>query len=137
MTFGRRLVGSPSAPAGNASPLPPHETALLSVVGTPKALPTEEQLIPIVRSRIPPEEVRTLTRGQLAGKILEIVRELEPKDANEIDPFAERQLVTALIEDSLATAQPAPVLPLFSNVSETNFGPTDVPQLSRVEAAKD
>jgi pilus assembly protein CpaF len=137
LTFGRRLIGSPSAPAGNAPPLPPHDTGFLSVVSTSKVLPSKEELIPIVRSRIPAEEVRTLTRGQLAGKILEIVRELEPKDASEVDPLTERQLVTALIEDSLATAQPAPVLPLFSNVSETNFGPTDVPQLSRVETAKD
>jgi len=137
MTFGRRIIESQIAPAGNASPLPPHETAFLSVVSTRKVLPSKEELIPIVRSRIPVEEVRTLTRGQLAGKILEIVREREPKDANAVDPLAERQLVTALIEDSLATAQPAPVTPLFANVSETNFGPTDAPQLSRVEAAKD
>jgi pilus assembly protein CpaF len=137
MSFGRRRIESPFTPAGDASRLPPHDTAFLSMVSAPQALPSKEELVPIVRSRIPGEEVRTLTRGQLAGKILEIIREWTPREEGEPDPLAERQLVTALIEDSLAAAQPAPVLPLFPNVPEMKDAAADLPQLGRVEAAKD
>jgi pilus assembly protein CpaF len=93
--------------------------------------------VPIVRSRIPAEEVRTLTRGQLAGRILEIVREWTPESGGEADQLAERQLVTALIEDCLAAATPAPVTPLFPNVPEMGDKADDAPQLSRVDVAKD
>jgi pilus assembly protein CpaF len=137
MSFGRRSLETPILQSSDASRLPPHETPFLSVVGTPKTLPTKEELVPIVRSRIPGDEVRTLTRGQLAGRILEIVREWASKTEGETDPLAERQLVTALIEDSLAAAQPAPVTPLFPDVPEMKDKADDAPQPSRVEAAKD
>jgi len=135
MSFGRRSIETPLTPPGGAR-LPPHETPFLSVVGAAKALPSKEELVPIVRSRLPSEEVRTLTRGQLAGRILEIVREWTPQADGEVDPLSERQLVTALIEDSLAAAQPAPVTPLFSNMPEMDKV-ADAHQLSRVELAKD
>jgi pilus assembly protein CpaF len=137
MSFGRRRIESLPILAGNDTPLPPHETAFLSKVSAQVAVPNKDELVPIVRGRITSEEVRTLTRGQLAGRILEIVREWMTKDGRELDPLAERQLVTSLIDDSLAAAQPAPVLSLFPNVTETNFAPSDAPQPSRVEAAKD
>jgi pilus assembly protein CpaF len=137
MTFGRRRIESPLVPAGDAPRVPLHEAALLSVPADLRALPKKEELIPIVRSRIPAEEVRSLTRGHLAGKILAIVREWTPPDIIQDDPLIERQLVTDLIEDSLAAAKPATIAPLFPNMSEMNFGPSDVPQLNRVEAAKD
>jgi len=142
MSFGRRSIETPFSPPGSDARLPPHETPFLSFVGAPQALlakgalPSREELVPIVRSRIPGEEVRTLTRGQLAGRILEIVREWTPQAEGEVDPLSERQLVTALIEDSLAAAQPAPVTPLFSNMPEMDKV-ADAHQLSRVELAKD
>src|SRR5580692_3521535 len=104
MSFGRRSIDPPLSPPGGDARLPPHEMSFLSVVGTPQALlakgalPSKEELVPIVRSRLPSEEVRTLTRGQLAGRILEIVREASTKNLSEIDPLGERQLVTDLIE---------------------------------------
>jgi pilus assembly protein CpaF len=137
MSFGRRSLENPIFQPGDASRLPPHEIPFLSVVGTPKPLPTKEELVPIVRSRIPGDEVRSLTRGQLAGRILEIVREWSSKIEGEVDSLDERRLVTALIEDSLAAAQPAPVTPLFPNVPEMDSKADEAPQLSRVEAAKD
>jgi pilus assembly protein CpaF len=137
MTFGRRSLETSFLPPNGAAHLPPHETGLLSVVGAPRVLPTKEALVPIVRSRIPEAEVRTLTRGQLAARILEIVRERTGGADGEADPLAERQLVTALIEDSLAAAQPAPVTPLFPNVPDATEKSADAPQLSRVEMAKD
>jgi pilus assembly protein CpaF len=137
MTFGRRSLETAFLPPNGAAHLPPHETGLLSVVGAPRALPTKEVLAPIVRSRIPEAEVRTLTRGQLAARILEIVRERTGGADGEADPLAERQLVTVLIEDSLAAAQPAPVTPLFPNIPDAAEKSPDAPQLSRVETAKD
>jgi pilus assembly protein CpaF len=137
MSFGRRSLDAPILQPSGASGVPPHETPFLSVVGALRVFPGKEELAPIVRSRIPGEEVRTLTRGQLAGRILEIVREWTPKAEGDVDPLVERQLVTALIEDSLAAAQPAPVTPLFPNVPEMTDKADDAPQLSRVEAAKD
>src|ERR1700761_2923232 len=126
MSFGRRSLET-QIQSSDASRLPPHETPFLSVVGTSKTMPTKEELVPVVRSAIPVDEVRTLTRGQLAGRILEIVREWASKTEGETDPLAERQLVTALIEDSLAAAQPAPVTPLFANVPEMTDKPGDAP----------
>ena len=63
MSFGRRRIESPYMPDGKAFPLPPHETAFLSVVSASVPPPNKEELIPIIRHRIPAEEVRTLTRG--------------------------------------------------------------------------
>jgi pilus assembly protein CpaF len=130
MGFGRRSIESNPPLRRAAADVPPHETPLLSVVGTPRVLPSKEELAPIVRSRVPDEEVRTLTRGQLAGKIIEIVRERTPPGTGEVDPLAERRLVTALIEDSLAAAQPVPNMPEMDVVA-------DAPELSRVEAAQE
>jgi pilus assembly protein CpaF len=134
MSFGRRNL--PTSKSIDATRLPPHETALLSVVGKPKVLPSKEELVPIVRSRIPGDEIRTLTRGQLAGRILEIVREWASRTEGETDPLAERQLVTALIDDSVAAVQPAPVTPLFPSEPEVSNKGGDAPQPSRVEMAK-
>ena len=143
MTFGRRRIEP--LPVNPSSAAPAHEVAFLSVVSSgPVAggergrsgFPTKEQLIPVVRERIPPEDVRTLTRGQLAAKIQAIVRERAP-DAVDADPLGERQLVTDLIEDSLSAAEPVEVLPLFPDMPEVGSGNTDAPSLSRVESAKD
>lgn len=98
-------------------------------------MPSVEQLAPTVRARVPNDEVRRLTRGQLAGKIQAIVREYMPEEGFTADPLAERKLVTALIEDSLAAAKPAEVLPLFPVAQEA--GRAAAAPHSRVEAAKD
>jgi hypothetical protein len=53
MSFGRRSIENPFSQPGDAARLPAHETPFLSVVGPGKALPVKEELVPIVRSRIP------------------------------------------------------------------------------------
>ncbi|MDB5394238.1 MAG: putative type secretion system protein [Rhodospirillales bacterium] len=139
MTFGRRRVDPlPQKRMSEAFAVPTQEIVGLSLVGGDgllQGMPSQETLIPIVRDRIPNEEVRTLTRGQLAGRILAIVREWAPTDGFEADPMAERQLVTALIEERLAAAKPAEVLPLFPAIPETSA--SQAQPLNRVEAAKD
>jgi pilus assembly protein CpaF len=70
MSFGRRQYRQsacfcPATPACRRT----RPRSCRSLVRT-AALPSKEELIPIVRSRVPAEEVRTLTRGQLAGRIL-------------------------------------------------------------------
>jgi pilus assembly protein CpaF len=138
MTFGRRRIEPlPHQRMGEVFAVPAHEIAGRSMVPGAgiQGAPTKDMLIPIVRGRIPVDEVRQLTRGQLAGKILAIVREHTAPDATEADPLIERNLVTALIEDSLAAAKPAEVLPLFPAIADV--AASEVLPLSRVEAAKD
>jgi pilus assembly protein CpaF len=132
MTFGRRRAEPPRQRMGEVLALPAHEIAVLSEVADAPSLPAKETLIPIIRDRIPIEEVRMLTRGQLAGKILTVVREQTPEDVA-VDPLAERQLVTALIEDRLAAAKPVEVLPMF--VAGEDGEPIHSP--NRIEAAKE
>jgi pilus assembly protein CpaF len=138
MIFGRRRVEpSPHQPMSEVFAVPAHEIAGLSVVAAASEMPTKDSLIPIVSERIPVEEVRTLTRGQLAGRILAIVRENTPANGPEMDPLVERKLVTVLIEDRLAAAKPPEVTPLFPGVTEmSGDGFADLPP-SRVEAVKD
>jgi pilus assembly protein CpaF len=138
MTFGRRRIEPlPHQRMGEVFAVPAHEIAGQSMVPGAGILgaPTKDMLIPIVRGRIPVDEVRQLTRGQLAGKILAIVREYTAPDATEADPLIERNLVTALIEDSLAAAKPAEVKPLFPAIADVTA--SEILPLSRVEAAKD
>jgi hypothetical protein len=127
VTFGRRRIDAvppqgttPERTAdpkiGGAFAVPVHEVSGLSVVGGAdivRAVPTKESLKPVVAARIPIEEVRTLTRGQLAGRILEIVREWSPSETVNADPLIERNLVTALIEERLAAAKPPEPSPLL------------------------
>jgi pilus assembly protein CpaF len=138
MTFGRRRIEPlPHQRMGEVFAVPAHEIAGQSMVPGAGILgaPTKDMLIPIIRARIPVDEVRQLTRGQLAGKILAIVREHTAPDATEADPLIERNLVTALIEDSLAAAKPAEVKPLFPSIADVTA--SEILPLSRVEAAKD
>ena len=139
MTFGRRRVDPmPHHRMGEVFAVPAHEIAGQTMVAGPDAMlgvPTKEMLVPLVRARIPVEMVRTLTRGQLAGKILAIIRECAEPGAFDADPLVERNLVTVLIEDSLAAAKPAEVLPLFPAIPE--IAATEALPLNRVEAAKE
>ena len=139
MTFGRRKVDSPIHHPNHGAGRPAHEVSFLSVVtggaGALRRLPTPEQVIPLIRSRISVEDVRALTRGELAGKILEIVRERTPHDGVEIDPLEERQLVTTLIEESLAAARSDSAPPLFPDMPETDER-SGAPAPSNMEVAK-
>jgi len=93
-----------------------------------------DRLNDIVRQRIPDAEVRELRRGELAGKILAIVREQTQEAGVTLDPVYERNLVTFLIEAALAAAKPAAVVPLFPIADEK---PNAAPEPNRIEAAKD
>ncbi|HTJ63820.1 MAG TPA: CpaF family protein [Alphaproteobacteria bacterium] len=145
MTFGRRNLGQipplGASPRGAAAPPGGDVSSPPQAGGSPPIANEEadvivgrERLNAIVRQRIPNGEVRELRRGELAGKILAIVREQTQEAGITLDPVYERNLVTFLIEAALATAKPAPVVPLFAVADDA---PTATPAPNRIEAAKD
>ena len=97
MTFGRRTGGTP-----------PNIISLATVRGNSTAKPDKPDaapLSPTIRARILIDEVKALTRGELAGKILTIVRAHSFQHGFASESVEERDLVTVLIEEALAAAK--------------------------------
>jgi len=109
MSFGRRSADGtptlrlvePDADAHTASQDAAGET-------TPGALPpwfeeAKSALIALVHEQIPAQDVRSITRGTLAGRVREVVQPwLARKEP--VDPLHERNVVTFLINKLLASA---------------------------------
>ena len=76
-----------------------------------------------------------LTRGELAGKILAIVRECTQEDGFEHGSLEERQLVTALINEALANAKASPPQAI-PTANHPTAAPAHTPR-SRIESAKE
>jgi pilus assembly protein CpaF len=147
MSFGRRdreapplrLVVSSDLEPGDSKPKSP--TAVLPAVTAYahqpglKELEAKSKLIPIVRERLPTSDVRLLTRGELADKILGIARECTTPDELARDSLEEWHLVTTLINESLAAVSAAAALEMV--VQPHDVGPIQTPQRSRVDIAKD
>ncbi len=129
MSFGRRSLGA----AGSKSP--PADNQLSTSKEDADAVLSRERLLAIVRQRISDAEIRELRRGELAGKILTIVREQTQEPGVSLEPIYERDLVTALIKDALAAAKSAPVVSLFPETEEKPAPLTAA--ANRVESAKD
>jgi pilus assembly protein CpaF len=140
VTFGRRNLGQ--VPSSGTSPRGGAGGTSSAATGGPSPIPAEEadavvsrdKLNGIVRERIQDSEVRQLTRGELASKILAIVREHTQEAGVTFDPVYERNLVTFLLEAALGAVKTAPVVPLFPLAEEQ---PANAPAPNRIETAKD
>jgi pilus assembly protein CpaF len=132
-----RLVETPS-PGDEIAPV---EAAKPAAAGTrappsPWVLATKAQLVPLLRERIPPEQARSLQRGALAAKILELVKEQAGPEGAPPDAIDERNLVTALINELLVPPAPA-VEPMLPGLQATEPAAPAPPPRSLIDAAKE
>jgi len=134
MSFGRRTGETP----------PPNIINLAAIRENSNVKPEKADaapLSPTIRARISIDEVKTLTRGELAGKILTIVRAHSFQHGFESESVEERDLVTVLIEEALAAAKmpsrgraPASAAPTAHTQAPTLGGQ---PPRSHADIAKD
>jgi pilus assembly protein CpaF len=133
MSFGRRTAeGSPAlrlVPATDGAQTPPPEGASPEPSWFEQA---KAELAAQINERIPPQEAKSIARGELAGRVSEVTKAWLEQQQIEPDPLHERDLVTYLINLLLGT-KPAAGIPVAQNTGPSRTPATADP----IEEAKE
>jgi pilus assembly protein CpaF len=112
MSFGRRTgEGSPAlrlVPATDTAQAAPAQDAGEAAPAEPSWLSeAKAELLALARERIPPQDAKSMARGELAGRASEVTKAWLEQKRIEADPLHERELVTYLINHLLGTKSAA------------------------------